>query len=360
MDSYMESDYVMQFKVYDSYHDITKTHVIYIKEPDMKPHGCSAKNPSSIRAHVIIMKFLEEICEYFKDNKISCRMNDVLDVLFNSAPGILRSPTITLTNYDFNYHSNRYQSIQFILEDKQVYYSESFYILAVIDHDIKPGEDIYTEEKLRELMASNVAIDPNRSCIRDPLLAECCKKIDDEIQAYLNDESADKSVTEPKISSEETKKSIQKYLGIKEKGYISKAALNELVATRLVLHDQAITTKDDTNRWDNFLNEKKMERLHKDDDKIKYFCAPLEILDKIDNENCDSVVMNYTAGTDGDAIQRGSILLTASITKYNLSNGRVEISINSAIANYMKFLVIAVIVISHDGNMKKWAICKFK
>ena len=127
MDSYMESDYVMKFEVYDYNHDITKTHVIFSKEPDMKPHGCSTKNPSTIRAHVIIMKFLETIYDYFKTNDIRCRMNDILDVIFNSAPGILRSPTITLVNFNYNYKSNRYRDIQFILEDKQACYNETFY-----------------------------------------------------------------------------------------------------------------------------------------------------------------------------------------------------------------------------------------
>ena len=135
MVSYMESDYVMKFEVYDYNHDITKTHVIFSKEPDMKPHGCSTKNPSTIRAHVIIMNFLETIRDHFKTNKISCRMNDILDSLFNSAPGILSSPTITLVNFDYNYHTNHYKNIKFILEDKQVCYSETFLILSVLDKE---------------------------------------------------------------------------------------------------------------------------------------------------------------------------------------------------------------------------------
>ena len=64
MVSYMEADYVMKFEVYDVQHDITKPYVIFTKEPDMKPHGCSTKNPSTIRAHVISMNFLETISVY--------------------------------------------------------------------------------------------------------------------------------------------------------------------------------------------------------------------------------------------------------------------------------------------------------
>ena len=150
MVSYMEADYVMKFEVYDVQHDITKPYVIFTKEPDMKPHGCSTKNPSTIRAHVIIMNFLETIRDHFKTNKISCRMNDILDSLFNSTPGILSSPTITLVNFDYNYHANHYKNIEFILEDKQVCYSETFLILSISDHDIQPY-DVKMDQKYYEL-----------------------------------------------------------------------------------------------------------------------------------------------------------------------------------------------------------------
>ena len=143
----MEADYVMKFEVYDVQHDITKPYVIFTKEPDMKPHGCNTKNPNTIRAHVIIMNFLETIRDHFKTNKISCRMNDILNSLFNSAPGILSSPTITLVNFEYNYHTNHYKNIKFILEDKQVFYSETFLILSVLDNNIQPY-DTHMDQKI--------------------------------------------------------------------------------------------------------------------------------------------------------------------------------------------------------------------
>ena len=295
MDSYMEADYAMKFEVYDYNHDITKTHVIFSKEPDMKPHGCSTENPSTIRAHVIIMKFLETIHEYFKTNDIRSRMDNILDVIFNSAPGILRSPTITLTNYEYNYHANHYQNIKFILEDKQVCYNETFYILSISDNDILPYD----------------------------------AKMDPRYHAR------------------------------------SKAALKEIVATRLVVHDQAITTKDDTNAWDTFLNEKKMERLHKDDDEFKYFITRSEVLDKIDTpscnaEDCYKLIRNYTAENDTAAIQRGSILLTEVINSDNLKNGHVGISIYKTNSNFIHFTVIAMVILAHDISIEKWTVCKIK
>lgn len=326
MDSYMESDYVMKFEVYDYNHDITKTHVIFTKEPDMKPHGCSTKNPSTIRAHVIIMKFLETIYDYFKTNDIRCRMNDILDVIFNSVPGILRSPTITLVNFNYNYKSNRYRDIQFILEDKQACYNETFYILAISDNDIQPYD---------------VKMDPRHRTIRDPRITELTQKIDNEVRKYIN--------------------------GREDKKFISKAALKEIVATRLVVRDQVITTKDDTNAWDTFLNEKKMERLHKDDDKFKYFITLNEVLDKIDTpsraegvEDCYKLIRNYTAENDTAAIQRGSILLTEFINDNTLENGHVGISIYKTNSSFMNFIVIAMFTLSHDNSIEKWAVCKFK
>lgn len=316
MDSYMEADYVMKFEVYDVQHDITKTHVIFSKEPDMKPHGCSTKNPSTIRAHVIIMKFLETIHEYFKTNNISCRMDSVLTYLFNSAPGILSSPTITLTNYEYNYHTNHYQNIKFILEDKQICYNETFYILAILDNNILPYD-----EKM------------------DPRYHARVMGIDNDVQKYIK--------------------------GRKDKKFISKAALKEIVATRLVVRDQAITTKDDTNAWDTFLNEKKMERFHKDDDQFKYFITRSEVLDKIDTPSCDAedcykLIRNYTAENDAAAIQRGSILLTECINSNNLKNGHVDISIYKTNNNFIHFIVIAMVILSHDTSIEKWTVCKIK
>ena len=328
MDSYMEADYAMKFEVYDVQHDITKTHVIFSKEPDMKPHGCSIENPSTIRAHVIIMKFLETIREYFKTNNISCRMDSVLTYLFNSAPGILRGPTITLTNFDYNYHTNHYQNIQFILEDKQICYNETFYILAISDNNILP----YDEKMDPRYHARYHAI-------RDPLINELSQKIDNDIRKCIN--------------------------GREDKKSISKAALKELVATRLVVRDQVITTKDDTNAWDTFLNEKKMERLHKDDDHFRYFIAPNEILDKIDNPSCDAedcykLMRQYTAENDSAAIQRGSILLTEFINSNNLENGHVGISVYKTNSNFINFTVIAMVILAHDISIEKWTVCKFK
>ena len=177
MVSYMEADYVMKFEVYDVQHDIIKPYVIFTKEPDMKPHGCSTKNPSTIRAHVIIMNFLETIRDHFKTNKISCRMNDILDSLFNSAPGILSSPTITLVNFDYNYHTNHYKNIKFILEDKQVCYSETFLILSISDNDIQPYD---------------VKMDPRHRTIGDPRITELQQKIDDDVRKYLSDQEGKK------------------------------------------------------------------------------------------------------------------------------------------------------------------------
>ena len=323
MDSYMEANYVMKFEVYDYNHDITKTHVIFSKEPDMKPHGCSTKNPSTIRAHVIIMKFLETIHDYFKTNDIRCRMDDILDVIFNSVPGILRSPTINLINFDYNYKSNRYRDIQFILEDKQVCYSETFLILSISDNDIQPYD---------------AKMDPRYRTIRDPRITELQQKIDSDVRKYIN--------------------------GREDKKFISKAALKEIVATRLVVRDQIITTKDDTNVWDTFLNEKKMERLHKDDDKFKYFIIRNEVLDKIDTpscgEDCSKLMRNYTAENDSAAIQRGSILLNEFINDDNLKNGHADISIYKVNSNFVNFTVIAMIVLRHDTSIEKWAVCKFK
>lgn len=323
MDSYMESVYAMKFEVYDVQHDITKTHVIFTKEPDMKPHGCSTTNPSTIRAHVIIMNFLETIHEYFKTNKISCRMDSVLIYLFNSAPGILSSPTINLVNFDYNYHTNHYKNIKFILEDKQVCYSETFLILSISDNDIQPYD---------------AKMDPRYRTIRDPRITELTQKIDNEVRKYIN--------------------------GREDKKSISKAALKEIVATRLVVRDQVITTKDDTNAWDTFLNEKKMERLHKDDDKFKYFIIRNEVLDKIDTpscgEDCSKLMRNYTAENDSVAIQRGSILLNAYINDDNLENDIVEISIYKTNSIFTNFTVIAMIVLRHINNIEKWAVCKFK
>ena len=150
MVSYMEADYVMKFEVYDVQHDITKPYIIFTKEPDMKLHGCCTKNQSAIRAHVIIMNFLEQVHDHFKTNNINCRMNDILDSLFNSAPDILRSPTITLVNFDYNYHTNHYKNIKFILEDKQVCYSETFIILSVLDNNIQ-SYDTHMDQKYYEL-----------------------------------------------------------------------------------------------------------------------------------------------------------------------------------------------------------------
>ena len=300
MVSYMKADYVMKFEVYDVQHDITKTHVIFTKEPDMKPHGCSTKNPSTIRAHVIIMNFLETIRDHFKTNKINCRMNDILDSLFNSAPGILSSPTITLVNFDYNYHTNHYKNIKFILEDKQVCYSETFLILSILDNNIQPY-DTHMDQKYHEL--------------KDPL---------------------NQKLVQVHTSNQEDKK------------FISKAKLKEIYSFGLY----------GSNAWDTFLNKKRMERLHEDDDKFKYFITRNEVLDKIDTEDCSKLIQQYTAENDSAAIQRGSILLHEFINADNLKYDHIDIyKVNS---NFANFTVITMIVLIHDDDIEKWAICKFK
>lgn len=309
MDSYMESDYVMKFEVFDYYHDITKTHVIFTKEPDMKPHGCSTTNPSTIRAHVIIMNFLETIHDYFKTNDIRCRMEDILDVIFNSAPSILRSPTINLINFNYNYKSNRYRDIQFILEDKQACYNETFYILAILDNDIQPYD---------------VKMDPRHRTIRDPRITELTQKIDNEVRKYLYDQEGKK--------------------------IIDKAKLKEIYSFGL----------DRSDAWDTFLNEKKMERLHKDDDQFKYFIARREILDKIDTEDCPNLIQQYTAKHDSAAIQRGLSLLAECISNCNPENGHTDVTIYKPNTKFINFTIIAVIVISHGTSIERWAVCKFK
>ena len=302
MVSYMEAVYAMKFEVYDVQHDITKPYVIFTKEPDMKPHGCSTKNPSTIRAHVIIMNFLETIRDHFKTNKISCRMNDILDSLFNSTPGILNSPTITLVNFDYNYHTNHYKNIKFILEDKQVCYSETFIILSILDNNIQPY-DTHMDQKYYEL--------------KDPLSQKL-------VQVHT--------------SNQEDKK------------FISKAKLKEIYSFGLYR----------SNAWDAFLNEKRMERLHEDDDKFKYFIARNEVLDKINVEDCSKLIRQYTAENDSAAIQRGSILLNQFINDDNLKNGHADISIYKVDSNFVNFTVIAIFTLSHDISIEKWAICKFK
>ena len=311
MVSYMEADYVMKFEVFDYYHDITKTHMICIKEPDMKPHGCSTLNPSTIRAHVIIMKFLETIHEYFKENKIRCRMDDVIDSMLNSPPGILRSPTINLTNFDYNYKSNRYMDIRFNLEDKLVCYKETLLILSITDNNVEPHA-VYLDHKYRTLI--------------NPLSQKLTQKND--TQKYELDQEGKK--------------------------IIDKAKLKEIYSFGL----------DRSDAWDTFLNEKKMERLHKDDDKFKYFITRNEVLDKIDTpscgEDCSTLIQQYTAENDSVAIQRGSILLNEFINDDNLENDHVEISIYKVNSNFVNFTVIAMIVLSHINTIEKWAVCKFK
>lgn len=309
MVSYMETDYVMKFEVYDVQHDITKTHVIFAKEPNMKPHGCSNKNPSTIRAYAIIMNFLETIHDYFKTNKISCRMSDILNSLFNSAPGIPSSPTITLVNYDYNYHTNRYKNIKFILENKQVCYSEIFLILSISDNDIQPYD---------------VKMDPSHRTIRDPHIIEPQQKIDDDVRKYLSDQEGKKVIT--------------------------KAKLKEIYSFGLYR----------SNAWDTFLNEKKIERLNEDDDRFKYFITLNDILDKIDTDDFSELIQQYTAENDSAAIQRGSILLNQFINDDNLKNGHVDISIYKVDSNFVNFTVIAMFTLSHDTSIEKWAICKFK
>lgn len=300
MVSYMEADYVMKFEVYDVQHDITKPYAIFTKEPDMKPHGCNTKNPNTIRAHVIIMNFLETIRDHFKMNKISCRMIDILDSLFNSTPGILSSPTITLVNFDYNYHTNHYKNIKFILEDKQVCYSETFIILSVLDNNIQPY-DTHMDQKYYEL--------------KDPLSQK-------HVQVHTSDQE--------------------------NKKFISKAKLKEIYSFGLY----------GSNAWDAFLNKKRMERLHEDDDKFKYFITRNEVLDKIDTEDCSKLMQQYTAENDSAAIQRGSILLHEFINADNLKYDHIDIyKVNS---NFANFTVITMIVLIHDDDIEKWAICKFK
>ena len=302
MVSYMKADYVIKFEVYDVQHDITKPYVIFTKEPDMKPHGCSTKNPSAIRAHVIIMNFLETIRDHFKTNNINCRMNDILDSLFNSAPGILSSPTITLVNFEYNYHTNHYKNIKFILEDKQVCYSETFLILSVLDNNIQPY-DTHMDQKYYEL--------------KDPLSQKL-------VQVHT--------------SNQEDKK------------FISKAKLKEIYSFGLYR----------SNAWDAFLNEKRMERLHEDDDRFKYFITRREVLDKIDTEDCSKLMRQYTAENDLAAIQRGSILLNEFINEDSLENDQVDISIYKIDSNFVNFTVIAMVALSNNIDIEKWAICKFK
>ena len=302
MVSYMEAIYAMKFEVYDVQHDITKPYVIFTKEPDMKPHGCSTKNPSVIRAHVIIMNFLETVRDHFKTNNIDCRMNDILDSLFNSTPGILSSPTITLINFDYNYHTNHYKNIKFILEDKQVCYSETFIILSVLDNNIQPY-DTYMNQKYYEL--------------KDPL---------------------SQKLVQVRTSDQEDKK------------FISKAKLKETYSFGL----------NRSNAWDTFLNEKRMERLHEDDDRFKYFITRNEVLDKLDTEDCSKLIRQYTVENDSAAIQRGSILLNEFINEDNLENDQVDISIYKIDSNFVNFTVIAMVALSNNIDIEKWAICKFK
>lgn len=306
MVSYMEADYVMKFKVFDYYHDITKIHMVCIKEPNMGPHGCSTLNPSTIRARAIIMKFLETIHEYFNTNKIRCRMDDVIDSMLNSPPGILRSPTINLTNFDYNYKSNRYMDIRFNLEDKLVCYKETLLILSISDNNVDPYA-AHLDHKYRTL------INPS--------------------------------------SQELSQNNNQKYeLDQEGKKNIDKAKLKELYSFGLY----------GSNAWDTFLNEKKMERLQKDDDQFNYFITRREVLDKFDTEDCSKLIRQYTAENDSAAIQRGSILLNEFINDDNLENDHVEISIYKVNSNFVNFTVIAMIVLSHINNMEKWAVCKFK
>ena len=302
MDSYMESNYAMKFEVYDYNHDITKTHVIFSKEPDMKPHGYSTKNPSTIRAHVIIMNFLETIRDHFKTNNINCRMNNILDSLFNSVPGTLSSPTITLVNFEYNYHANHYKNIKFILEDKQVCYSETFIILSLADNNIQPY-DTHMDQKYYEL--------------KDPLSQKTCASA---------------------------------YIQSRRQKIITKAKLKEIYSFGL----------DRSNAWDTFLNEKKMERLNEDDDRFKYFITRREVLDKLDTEDCSKLIHQYTAKNDLAAIQRGSILLNEFINEDNLENDQVDISIYKIDSNFVNFAVIAMVALSNNIDIEKWAICKFK
>ena len=136
----------------------------------------------------------------------------------------------------------------------------------------------------------------------------------------------------------------------KRQKIINKAKLKEIYSFGL----------DRSNVWDTFLNEKKMERLHEDDDKFKYFIALNDILAKIDTDDFSELIQQYTAENDSAAIQRGSILLNQFINDDNLENEHVDISIYKVDSNFVNFTVIAMIVLRHNNSIEKWAVCKFK
>ena len=135
-----------------------------------------------------------------------------------------------------------------------------------------------------------------------------------------------------------------------DKKFISKAELKEIYSFGLY----------GSNTWDAFLNKKRMERLHEDDDKFKYFIARNEVLDKIDVEDCSKLIRHYTAENDLAAIQRGSILLNEFINEDSLENDQVDISIYKIDSNFVNFTVIAMVALSNNIDIEKWAICKFK
>ena len=115
---------------------------------------------------------------------------------------------------------------------------------------------------------------------------------------------------------------------------------------------------DRSNAWDTFLNGKKMERLQKDDDQFNYFITRREVLDKIDIEDCSKLIRQYTAENDSVAIQRGLILLHEFINADNLKYDHIDIyKVNS---NFVNFTVIAMVALSNNIDIEKWAICKFK
>ena len=140
------------------------------------------------------------------------------------------------------------------------------------------------------------------------------------------------------------------YIRSRRQKIITKAKLKEIYSFGL----------DRSNAWDTFLNEKKMERLHEDDDQFKYFIALNDILDKIDTDDFSELIQQYTAENDSAAIQRGSILLNQFINDDNLKNGHANISIYKIDSNFVNFTVIAMVALSNNINIEKWTICKFK
>lgn len=61
------------------------------------------------------------------------------------------------------------------------------------------------------------------------------------------------------------------------------------------------------NLWDDFLNEKRIERLNKNDDDIAYFVTSSD--KDNDHKTGEFYMIQYTASNDGDGIQRGFLIV---------------------------------------------------